>query len=424
MEYVKNIYERYHKAAKQEKSKILEEMCRVCGCHRKHAIRLLGKTAQSRQPIRRERKSLYSAECVRILQEIWHASGFVCSQRLKEIIVLWMPHIRDQYHPSAQLERQLQSISARQIENRLRAHKGSVKKRVYRTTRPGSLLKSQIPIRTMNWDITKPGYLEIDLVAHCGNSNAGEFIYTLDATDIQTGWVERVAVLGKSQHKVLEGVRQIKEALPMQLCGIDSDNGDEFINYQLLNFCTRARPQIQFTRARAYRKNDNAYIEQKNWTHVRKIFAWDRYDEEKALQAMNQLYSDELRLFQNLFQPSLKLRQKTRVGSKVVRHYDKPKTPLQRLKESGRYHRVKMKQLQQLFKTLNPFDLSRRIDEKIQKIYRLSSQKIKADAVVKLKMSPAQKNARRWMKNYFFTRQVRRRINRMETAKSKPFVCR
>lgn len=378
MEYLKAIHHRYHKATKEAKSRILEEFCKVCRYHRKHAIRLLNAPLQEgNRPVRRKRPVRYSAGAIRVAEAIWEASGYLCAERLKEAIPLWLPAARKRFSISPDIESDLRSISARQLDQRLRERKKRRKKRIYSTTRPGSFLKHLIPIRTHNWDIRKPGFLEVDTVAHCGNSNDGVFVNTLTATDIQTGWTERAAVMGKGQAAVCDGILDIKNALPFRLRGIDSDNGEEFINYLLLSFCRTSRPQIDFTRGRAYKKNDNPYAEQKNWTHVRQIFGWDRYDTDAAHQAINDLYEQELRLFQNLFQPSLKLKEKIRVGSKIVRRYEKAKTPLERILASGTYHRAKMKQLKQLRDSLDPFELSKAIDQKLDRIFTLASQRIR-----------------------------------------------
>ena len=183
--------------------------------------------------------------------------------------------------------------------------------------------------KTDCWDVTTPGFTEVDLVSHSGNSAQGDFIHSLNTTDIHSTWVESRAVMGKGQTGVLLAMQEIEKALPFKLVGIDSDNGSEFINYHLKAFCDHKG--VQFTRGRPYKKDDNAHIEQKNWTHVRKIFGYLRYDSQQALGAMNDLYRHELRLFQNLFLPSVKLLRKVRVGSKLKRLYDKPQTPLERV---------------------------------------------------------------------------------------------
>lgn len=385
MEYLKCIYERYHKATRVAKSKILEEFCKVCKYNRKYAIRLLnGALPEEKTQRHRRRACHYSQTALSILEEIWKASGHLCSQRLVAALPLWIPYARERFRMTVEIEREIESISARQIDNRLRSKKRQLKKRIYCTTRPGTLLKSKIPIRTHNWDIRLPGYLEMDLVAHCGNSNAGQFVYTLNATDIRTAWTERVAVMGKGQNGIVQGMLNIKNALPFRLRGLDSDNGEEFINDHLLSFCFQFTPRIEFTRGRPYKKNDNACVEQKNFTHVRQIFGWDRYDSEGAQTAMNDLYANELSLFQNFFQPSMKLFKKVRVGSKIVRRYDQAQTPFQRVLKSGKYNKAKVKNLKELFESIDPFELSQRIDRKLQNIIKMASERIRPSGKVKL----------------------------------------
>lgn len=330
-----------------------------------------------------KRTPIYSRTSISILEAIWKATGHLCSQRLKEALPLWIPYARERFRLSSQTERELLSISARQMDNRLKDKKRKLKRRIYCTTRPGTLLKSKIPIRTHSWNIRQPGFSEVDLVAHCGNSNAGQFIYTLNSTDIDTAWEEREAVMGKGQGGIRNGLSKIKNRLPYRLRGIDSDNGEEFINYHILDFCIHSKPRIDFTRGRPYKKDDNAHVEQKNWTHVRQIFGWDRYDTQEALSDMNDLYANELRYFQNFFQPSMKLVRKIRVGSKLVRKYDKPKTPFQRVLESGKYHRAKVKQLKELMAGLDPFELSQTIDAKLERLYRMASERIRPSCRVK-----------------------------------------
>lgn len=381
MEYLQQAYQRYHKAIKRQKAVILDEFMANCSYkNRKYAIRILNASPSEKRESSRKHPGhvLYQSKTIDIAEAIWKASGYLCGARLKEAIPLWLPSARKRFHATPQIEKELRSISSRQLDNRLAERKKQFKKRIYKVTRPGYLLKAMIPIRTSNWDIKLPGYMEIDLVAHCGSSNEGQYIHTLNATDIQTGWVERVAVMGKGKTGILNGVFDIKHNLPVRLRGIDSDNGDEFINYQLLDFCKKSRPPITFTRGRAYKKNDNAYIEQKNRTHVRQIFGWDRYETQEALEAMNDLYDHELRVFQNLFQPSMKLREKTQVGSKWIRKYDQPTTPFQRVMESGKYNKVKVKKLKELLKSLDPFELSKAVDQKLEKIFAMASERIRA----------------------------------------------
>lgn len=264
-------------------------------------------------------------------------------------------------------------ISPSTIERHLKNKKRTAKRKIYGTTKPGSMLKHHIPIKTDNWDVNKPGFAETDLVSHSGDCAEGDFIHSCNLTDIHTQWTETRAIMGKGRFATLDAIENIQKELPFILLGIDSDNGSEFINYHLLAYCKKNR--IQFTRSRPYKKDDNAHIEQKNWTNVRKIFGYVRYDTEKALDAMNDLYKNELRIIQNLFLPSQKLVKKTRVGSKYKKVYDKPQTPLQRLcaSNSKNIDKKKLLALKALYISLNPFLLSKIIDHKIEIVYRLAS---------------------------------------------------
>jgi hypothetical protein len=272
------------------------------------------------------------------------------------------------------MQKQLLSISPATIDRRLKAKKHQLKKRLYGRTKPGTLLKHHIPIKTDSWNVKIPGFTETDLVSHSGNSASGEFIHSLNVTDIHSTWVETRAVMGKSQIGVLDAMKDIQQALPFKLLGIDSDNGSEFINYHLKTFCDQNK--IQFTRGRPYKKDDNAHIEQKNWTHVRKIFGYERYDSKQAVEAMNDLYRNELRILQNLFLPSMKLLEKTRIGSKLKRRYDKPKTPLERLLNCPQNNPLNIQELKNLRNTIDPFALAKGVEQKLERIYHMANPRI------------------------------------------------
>jgi hypothetical protein len=288
------------------------------------------------------------------------------------------------------VEKQLLSISARQMDRRLKNKKAHIRKRIYGRTKPGTLLKHRIPIRTDNWDLKKPGWTEVDTVSHSGNSADGLFAYTVNQTDILTTWVESRAILGKGEEGVVDALDEMRESLPFSLKGIDSDNGSEFINWHLFRYCEKKK--IQPFRGRPYKKDDNAHIEQKNWTHVRKLMGWDRYDTQQAVEAMNDLYRNDLHLFMNLFLPSMKLQKKQRIGSKFKRVYDKPKTPFQRVLDSKRGDPVKIAKLKDLRNTLNPFDLAQTIESKLKHIYSLANRRQSPKAVTVSK--PEQKERR------------------------------
>ena len=284
-----------------------------------------------------------------------------------------MPWIQTRFALSADLERQLRAISARQIDRRLGPRKRRLKHRLYGRTKPGTLLKHQIPIRTDHWDVTTPGFTEVDPVSHSGNSADGLFASTVNQTDILTTWVESRAVLGKGEAGVVAALDAMAQALPFVLKGLDSDNGSEFSHWHLLRY--GQRHHIQPSRSRPYKKDDNAPIEQKNWTHVRTLVGWDRDDTPSAVAALNDLYQHELRLYLNLFLPSVKLKGKHRVGSKLIRRYEAPKTPLQRVLDSGRGDPQKLAALQQARATLDPFQLSTTIEHQLATIWPLANRR-------------------------------------------------
>ena len=375
-DYLKAIYSRYKKVSKPLRARILDEFCQVCGYNRKYAIRLLNGPAPQKPEVTKAkgRRPTYGAKVILSLTTIWEASGYPCSARLKALLPLWLPWAIKRLAITAQVQNQLLSISPATIDRRLKAKKRQLKKRLYGRTKPGTLLKHHIPIKTDSWDVKIPGFTETDLVSHSGNSEKGEFIHSLNVTDIHTTWVETRAVMGKGQAGVLDAMKQIEQALPFKLLGIDSDNGSEFINYHLKAFCDQK--QIQFTRGRPYKKDDNAHIEQKNWTHVRKILGYLRYDSPQALDAINDLYHHELRVLQNLFLPSMKLSEKVRVGSKLRRRYDKPLTPFERLLACPQADPAKLQELKKLRKGTDPFALAKTIEQKLERIYQLANHRV------------------------------------------------
>jgi hypothetical protein len=375
-DYLTAIYVRYQKISKPLRGRILDEFCQVCDYNRKYAIRLLnGPVPQKpRTIVRTGRRSAYSAKVISALAVIWEAAGYPCSVRLKALLPLWLPWAIKRLGLTVEMQKQLLAISPATIDRRLKGKRGQLKTRLYGRTKPGTLLKHHIPIKTDNWDVKTPGFTEIDLVSHSGNSASGEFLHSLNVTDIHTTWVESRAVMGKSQIGVLNAMRDIAQALPFKLLGIDSDNGSEFINYHLKTFCDQK--SIQLTRGRPYKKYDNAHIEQKNWTHVRKVLGYLRYDSPAAQQAINELYQNELQIFQNLFLPAMKLIKKTRVGSKLKRCYDKPQTPLERVLQCPQADPVKVQQLKRLRDKTDPFELAKRIEQKLQRIFAMANPRI------------------------------------------------
>ena len=370
-EYVQAIYHRYRAARRPEKQAILTEFCQVTGYHRKHAIRLLNGAAPGAERPPRRRRESYSAAAIDALATIWEAAGYPWSRRLKALLPLWLPRARRRLRLRPAVEQELLRISPRQMDRRLAPRRRQITKRLYGRTKPGALLKHHIPLKVDHWDVHTPGFTEIDLVAHCGSYGDGEFVHSLNLTDIHTTWVESAAVLGKGQHAVQAALEELRQALPFRLRGIDSDNGSEFINQHLWDYCQAQ--EIQFTRGRPYKKDDNAHIEQKNWTHVRKLLGYVRYDTPAARAAIHQLYRGELRLLQNLFLPSVKLVGKTRVGARVRRRYEAPLTPLDRLLAGPELAPDVATSLRTQRAQLDPFALAKAVDQQLERIYALAN---------------------------------------------------
>jgi len=372
-EYMKKTWERYVHADRKGKTRILDEFCATYECDRKYAIRLMRRGPPPEGRRRRRRGHSYAKRLIDILHSVWELSHYLWSERLKEALPLWLPSIRRHYHTTPEEERQLLKMSPSTMDRRLKDRKILLRKRIYGTTKPGTWLKHVIPIRRGPWNVRRPGQTEMDLVSHSGNCAEGDFAHTLNMTGIFSAWVERRCLPTKAQHYVCEAVAEIRAELPFDLLGVDVDSGSEFINHMLYDYCER-RPKVKLTRSRPDKKNDNAHIEQKNNTHVRQWLGYFRYDTPQAVAAINDLYRNELRLFQNLFQPSVRLKQKVRIGSRVRRYYDKPRTPLDRLaacRKGTRKERVA--ELLALRKTLDPIALSRTIDAKLRRIWALAS---------------------------------------------------
>jgi len=372
-EYVETIFQRYKQATRKQKNLILDEFCATLGYHRKHAIRLLRnyKCFQKPKKNKRGRVPIYRHPSIlKPLKKIWLAANLPCSKRLKAIIPLWLSgYIQSFEKLSPQVSHALLQISPPTIDRLLLPTRLHYKKRGRATTKPGTLLRHQIPVKTNQWDESRPGFLEADTVAHCGSSLLGMFAYTLDCTDIATAWTEQRAVWGKGQTGVLEQIRHIENSLPFPLLGFDSDNGGEFLNYHLFRHFAQRKKPVQFTRSRAYHNQDNAHIEQKNWTHVRQWIGYDRLDNPQTVPLLNDLYTQEWRLFHNFFNPSVKLLEKERIGSKTLKHHDSPKTPYQRILESPHISPQVKQNLSKQLETLNPFVLRKIVDEKLKKIF-------------------------------------------------------
>ena len=363
---------RYLQASKEEKQKILDEFTCATGYHRKHAIRVLkNRASRSRRRKRTGYPTMYRGEVVQALEQIWEIYGHICSKRLQPFLpeAIRVLERCQEIELSKETKELLLKISSASIDRCLRPIRLQTPHGLG-TTKPGSLLKNLIPVRTFTeWEQERPGFLEIDLVAHCGNTTEGQFLCTLTCTDLCTGWTEVTGLLHRSQEAVSEALRRVRQRLPFPLLGIDSDNGGEFINDLLYRYCLDE--QITFTRSRPYQKNDQAHVEQKNWSVVRHTVGYDRWETEQELALLESIY-DDLRLYINFFQPSLKLFAKERIGNKTIKRYDTAKTPYQRVLERKDISLDAKARLAHLYVRLNPAELRRRIDQKIAQLWKIS----------------------------------------------------
>lgn len=370
--YLDAIRKRYKKSTRKQKATILTEFCHVCGYNRKYAIRIL--RAKLRKKLSKcGRKPRYDAKLLLPhLKTIWFACDQMCSKRLKAALKLWIPHYEaEQGVLDDSIRGQLHSLSPATIDRLLKPVRLEHPSKGISGTKPGRLLKNQIPIKTDNWDVTQPGFLEADTVAHCGNSLAGDFAWSLTMSDIFSGWTENRATWNKGSDGVIKQIKNIEKNLPFPILGFDCDNGSEFLNHHLVRYFTKRKKPVQFTRSRPYHKNDNAHVEQKNWTHVRHLFGYDRFDKLAVISLMNDLYSQEWSHYQNYFCPVMKLIEKTKINSKYRKKYDLPKTPYQRLIDCDSISKDKKEQLNLTCETLNPFELKRSIEQKLQRIFKL-----------------------------------------------------
>lgn len=351
---------RYRTAHGTDKQRILDEFVASTGYHRKYAIQLLNHPLKARRRQKRRRNRRYGPDVQYALVKIWRVANCICAKRLVpalgEFIAALERHGELQLDP--QVKSLLLSMSVATAHRLLRAERHQ--RRGLATTKPGTLLKRSIPVRTFaDWDDARPGFLEADLVAHCGMTTSGEYLHTLTLTDITTTWTICLPLLNRSQRAVKNAIDRAQTRLPFKMLGLDSDNGSEFINAHLLRYCQQE--QITFTRSRPYKKNDQAHVEQKNGSIVRQFVGYDRYEGQEAYRRLDALYM-VLHFYVNFFQPVMKLVSKERVGNKVKKQYDTAKTPYQRTLESDHVSDEVKQRLRQEYATLNPAALLRTIE--------------------------------------------------------------
>jgi len=370
-EYAQSTLRRYSTASKREKGIILEEFCKTTGYHRKAAIRLLRHPCKATHHPR-GRPPEYKPELIQPLKLLWELSGNLCSKLLVPLLPALIAALErhQELKLPPQVHQQLVQMSPATVDRLLRPCRHNPLHRPYTQSRSISALRSQVPIRTFGeWQNVSPGSLQADLVAHCGETTAGFYLNTLVAVDVATGWVEAEPVWGKGKQRVGTAVHKLRGCLPFGLRELHTDNGGEFLNEILYPWC--GREGIHLTRGRAYKKNDQAYAEQKNWSLVRKVVGYDRYTTRAAYEQLKELYQP-LRLHFNFFQPIRKLMAKERVGAKVKKVYDKARTPYERLLASGVLGKPKEHELEQLYLSLNPAQLRREIDGGLERLWKLA----------------------------------------------------
>jgi hypothetical protein len=364
-EYLAAIWSRYRRVGRRFKSKILDEFCAVCGYSRKYAIRLLSRPLAG--PRRRAGpKVRYGPEVRQVLQEIWGCSEWMCSKRLKPALALWLPYYERRHRPlPVPVRRLVLRMSASTIDRLLHARRRRAGGQGRCGTRPALNLKLKVPIRRGTHRADRPGLLEMDTVPHCGDHLSGDFAWSLTATDLCTQWTENRAVWNKGATDVLGQVQDIETHLPFVLWSIDVDSGSEFLNHHLYRYCQQHLPRLELTRSRPAYKNDQAHVEQKNFTHVRQLLGYHRIDQPQLVGALNDLYRFWNQLL-NFFCPTLKLISKKRVGTKILRKYAKAKTPYQRLLDSPHLRPAAKAQLQARLATLDPFALKEEVERQLQ----------------------------------------------------------
>ena len=372
-EYAERQRERYRKAGKKEKGKIIDEVMEVTAYHRKAAIRLLsGKKRPGAGKRQVGRPTVYGPEVARAAALVHEAAGGIGAKRLHPFVPEMARRLETlgELKADAETARLLRDASPATLERLLVPYQAVMRRKVRSLTRPGTLLKKRVPLRTFQeWDDAKPGFLEIDTVAHCGGTTEGFYLWTVAAVDIATGWMEMEVVWGKSQDRVGAAIKQVRRKLPVPLLELDSDNGSEFINRGLVAYCEEQG--ITFTRSRPYRKNDNAHIEQKNGAVIRRLGGHARYSSAAAFRQMRLVYS-LARLHVNFFQPVRRLSSKTREGAKAVRYYDDARTPYERMLESGALQGARQTVAEKYYRSLNPLWLSRQVETETQKLLSLA----------------------------------------------------
>ena len=373
-DWLPKLQARYLRRNREGKSRMLDELCDDYQYERKYAIKLLNgglAAASGKVPPGPERRY---GEIQAVVQYIWLTAEQPCGKRLVPILRQWLPYYERRFERLRRGRRQLVGqISAATLDRLLAPARAEHVRRGRCGTKPGSLLRSEIPIRTGTWDLSRPGYLEADSVAHCGGSLAGEFIWSLTYTDILSGWTEGGAVWNKGAAGVLAATREVEERLPFALLGFDSDNGGEFINHHLRSYMRERQAAVDFTRSRPYHSDDNAHVEQKNWTWARHLLGYGRLEDPELVGLISALYREVWAPWQNFFLPCFKLKEKWRQGSQWRKRYELPKTAYHRLCTPGMLALKARQKLRDRYESLDPFALKDELETKLKQILKPKS---------------------------------------------------
>lgn len=369
-DHIKRIEARYRDADKRAKKSILNEFCHTWDVGRKYAIRLLG---GKRRPSGKKagRPPRYDGRLVRHLTVLWDSMERICSKRMKAALPLWLPFYRDpEFDPN--LKAQMLAMSASTIGRNVR--RGCKTLKGLCATRKARFFKYKIPLHAFTDKIVNAGHVAADTVAHCGDSLEGSFANSLTVTDRLTTWTENRALFSKKEPEMEKALRSIEADLPFRILSIQSDCGSEFLNYRMMRYLQGRPAPIVMTRSRPYHKNDNAHVEQKNYTHVRAVFGYDRIEQADLVELMNEIYRAYWNPLNNFFLPSMKLKEKERNGARVTKRYGVPMTPHQRLMASPNVSEERKQQLTARFKSLNPFELKQGLEKKLQLFFSLLRQ--------------------------------------------------
>lgn len=371
-EVLNKLRRRYRNAGPEHKRKLLDQAQELLGYHRKSAVRALGAPEMEAVPrFITGRPLTYEPErLLPWLKPIWQATDYACGRRLEAMLPEWIPaYEQHERKLPSEVKEKLLRASARTLDRLLQPLRAGGAGRSL--TRPGTLLRHKIPIRGSVWDDSKPGWLEVDTVALCGGSTAGEFVWMLDAVDYATTWVEVRAMWGRGQAATLEALRDLEDSLPFALLGLDSDNGGEFLNHHVLRWLQKRPRPVFMTRSRPYKKDDNAHVEQKNWTHVRQNFGYERYDNPEVVPLMNTLIKGAYGQLLNFFHASLKLERKDRSEGRIKRVYGPAQTPLSRVLASSEVSAENKRRLKEEKARLNPFALKLAVNRGLKEIAAL-----------------------------------------------------